>query len=300
MTLACNTIHFAGGGADIIAASGPLRSLLPPFGPPPYFIDDTSLNNGTGIAIGRGVTLDAGQVNTREWLVDHPFSWSTLAAKPENQYQYLTERIVAQATPVNITSGTIASQGAWDTLVNSATSANKITLAGGSGDVVLLRRTGDLTLSVNIDADTTLAGSGRKVILIVDGNLTINGTLTVSDGDFSLPGSGLLVVFAQNNITVAGTVGETTSGPNTGSDIRLENYPPHLEGIFYAGGTFDTGGGTNKLRIDGTVIGYSGVTIGRQYAGKDPGTYFMFRPDLTSSLYQVGLRRKIFQELVNP
>ena len=163
---------------------------------------------------------------------------------------------------------------------------------GPGGPVVLvgvMKRTGDLNLSGNIDIGS------RKVIILVDGNVYLNGNLNLTNG------SGFLAIFASGNIVVNSSVGETVY-----RDISPLVYStPHLEGIFFAQGMFDTGtiggaGVDRQLRVDGTVIGIGGVDLQRNAAGDYPAEYFNFRPDLTVTMNLVGLRRKMVQELVVP
>ena len=160
---------------------------------------------------------------------------------------------------------------------------------GPTVEVGLVKRAGDVTLSGNIDVGS------RKVIMLVDGNVTINGNVNLTDDQ------GFLAVIAGGNITVDAAVGEATY-----QSISPPGYAnPHLEGIFYAQGTFDTGtvggaGTDRQLRVDGTVIGMNGVSLRRNVSGVYPAEYFNFRPDLTVTLNQVGLRRKTTQEMVAP
>ncbi|MEK9200498.1 MAG: NBR1-Ig-like domain-containing protein [Patescibacteria group bacterium] len=121
-----------------------------------------------------------------------------------------------------------------------------------------------------------LSNNGRKVILIVDGSgtTTLNANITFSASGFGL-------ILAQGNIVLNSAV-------------------TALQGIYFAGNTFDTGAAANTLTVDGTVVGMGGVSLQRTGGGAGPSELFNFRPDFTMILNQLGLRRKIVQELVNP
>ena len=116
------------------------------------------------------------------------------------------------------------------------------------------KRTGDLLIDGNV---TVL---NKKVVLFVDGNLTINGDtrLASTTNDF-------FMIVAGGNITLNGT--------STAS----------LEGIYFADGIFDTGTGTTALATYGTVVTNGGITLARDLEGANPTTpaeTFVFAPEL--------------------
>lgn len=123
---------------------------------------------------------------------------------------------------------------------------------------------------------SSLSNSGRKVILMVDGpgTTTLNANITFSAAGFGL-------ILAEGNISLNSSV-------------------TALQGIYFAGNTFDTGAAANTLTVDGTVVGMGGVSLQRTGGGVGPSELFNFRPDYTMLLHNLGLRRKIVQELVNP
>lgn len=103
----------------------------------------------------------------------------------------------------------------------------------------------------------------RKVIVFVDGDLTINGPLTLNNG------TGFLMIIASGNISVDPSV--------TGS--------PSIEGLFVADGNFSTGnGGTNQFHLRGsvaTIYGSINLAPGRDLADdSSPAELFEYAPDL--------------------
>lgn len=181
-----------------------------------------------------------------------------------------------------MTSGDLA------TLATSGTSANRVSTTGG--DITILHRSGDLR---TVGGDINV-GNNRVLILVDNG--TGGGNFDINDRILLGPG-GFFAVIARGNITVAGSVGE----PTDDTDIDNPAYPHHIGGIYYAGGQFQTGSSIRQLKISGSVIGMTGVNLGtRTHIGQNPSVFVEFRPDLTFSLSQIGLRRKVFQELVGP
>jgi hypothetical protein len=97
--------------------------------------------------------------------------------------------------------------------------------------------------NITITADLNLS-AGRKVILFVDGNLTINGKISYSPTDaFFMP-------IVKGNIVIDPAV---TSAAGT----------PTLTGIFYSDGSFTTGAGTGPLSILGSVVSMGGINMER-------------------------------------
>ena len=243
-----------------------------------------------GTASGGGVNSTT--VNTQSWLVTGG-NWSSIVTRPENQFLSITERILARATAYDFAPAVI-DQATWVSLVDQADNdpAHIISLPGGD-QVVVMRRKGPLQLSGDIIVN-------QKVILIVDesaasaddGEVRMDGTVTLGLG----PPSGFLAILAKNDMVVEGTVGAA----GTDNPIDDPTYPGHLQGIFFSGGTFDTSSDVKQLKVEGTVIGIGGVTLGRTHEGQRPAEFFEFRPDLTFTLAQVGLRRKVMQELIGP
>ena len=101
--------------------------------------------------------------------------------------------------------------------------------------------------------------SNRKVILFVDGNLTINGNITLDDGE------GFFGVFVSGDIIISPTV---TS----------------LEGLYLTDTGFETGSlGPDldaPLLVRGSVASYGGMSLQRDLADdSSPAEIFEFAPD---------------------
>ena len=150
----------------------------------------------------------------------------------------------------------------------------------------MARHSGPLTIG-------PLDMTGKKLLLLVDGNVNIVGEIT----------NGFLAVLASNNISVNPSVG--TDALTMDVDVRPWNVPAHITGIFFAQGTFSTGHDTvaardRILKINGSVIGMTNVIMERNNVGRYPVEFFNFQPSLVTQLSEVGLRRKIVRELLNP
>ena len=122
-------------------------------------------------------------------------------------------------------------------------------------------RTGNLTMR----GEPTLAST--KVILFVDGNLTIDGHIDIT------PGTGFFMAIASGNITV-----------NPGVRNPVGGYD--LEGIFVADGNFVTasaGAGLDEaIQIRGMVAAYGAVDPNRDLPDNTqaPAEEFTYAPDL--------------------
>jgi len=127
-------------------------------------------------------------------------------------------------------------------------------------------------LNFNQELDFT----NKKVLILTEGSVDIHNNITIG-------GKGFFALIAKGGISVDGNV-------------------DRLDGIYYAGTTFDTGASATKLVVNGTVVGMGGVSLKRTYtdASNTPAENFYFRPDLTAMLNKLGLRRKIVQELGIP
>ena len=133
----------------------------------------------------------------------------------------------------------------------------------------------------------TLTLGDSKVVLVVDGNATINGTINVN------PGTGNFVLIARGDINISPSVG--SAGDPT---LRA----PDLEGIYFAKGTVNTGASaTLTLRIDGVVIGQTGVNLQRNIVSPTyPAEYFYSRPDLMLNVPKYVWKQNIQWQEVLP
>lgn len=112
----------------------------------------------------------------------------------------------------------------------------------------------------NLSIDSLLNLTTRKVILFVSGNLNINNEIWVADG------RGFFGTFVGGNINVGGTV----------TRVNV----PSLEGIYLTDGVFNTGIGTGKLFIRGSIATLDGINLQRDLADDtNPAEVFKYAPD---------------------
>lgn len=121
-------------------------------------------------------------------------------------------------------------------------------------------RDGDLTMQ----GEPTLGSD--KVILFVNGNLTIDGIIDLTRG------SGFFMAIVSGNITVDPDVRHPSAGE------------PELEGLFVANGNFISGsdGDDEQLHIRGMVTAYQQVQLDKNLSDNTttPSELFTYAPDL--------------------
>lgn len=293
---------FGVGGGDVISATGRLNSNMLQIDPPPYFMDNDALSLRPGMILGQ--SADSGMPwsypqlsSTTKWLSVINPSWD-LATKKDILYQSMADRLTAQATPVEVLDGNsdITTQAQWNLLVNSAADLahNRITLsniAGPNNTVVILRRKGNMVFDAPIDVtDGGVNNQNKKVVLLVDGDVIVNGNLNISNDN-----DGFFALLVGGSITINGNVGEPVY-----QDIRLPSFQPHLEGIFFAQTSFYTGSSDRQLRVDGSVVAMSRIFMNRSKKGNFPAEYFKFRPEYTNILSNLGVRRKYIKSVGAP
>jgi hypothetical protein len=134
---------------------------------------------------------------------------------------------------------------------------------------------GDLTLSGPIILGDT------KVVLFVNGDLNINSTISLNDG------RGFFLAIVDGDINVNANIGHAPVDVSTLVD-------PELEGLFFATGQFDTGGGGLQLYVRGSVAAMGrasgnpatfpdeGIVLRRDLLNNaaHPAEYFEYAPDL--------------------
>jgi hypothetical protein len=276
----------------MIAASGPISVKLPPIIPQPYLVlDDTQHIPGMVGSLGQSGNWSSSP-NSKAWKFNVN-DWTALLARPDNKFAGIREKITARVQNPVVLSGTVdAAQ-----LIYAIDHAPPTAKTPDDGIVILT--SGALTIQNNppITPIDLVDLGNRRALLVATGNVTINSGIIVSSGGF-------WGIITSGNITVSPNIGEHNT---QSADIADPHYPPHLVGIYYAQGIFDTGtthpgpgGYDSQLRIDGTVIGIGGVTLSRENAGPYPAEFFNFRPDLTVMLHHIGLRTKQIQELQMP
>lgn len=283
-----NTSWFsASGGGNLVAATGEIRSSIPTTTFLPYLIN--SENNYPGIAVARSF-LAGMSVNTQDWRYQITTPWdasgNNMLNDRENSYDGMKERVWVRTTPHSLTSVSL-DQTNFDNEYG-------LTAEFAGTGVRIMYTTGNLSIgSGNLNLD------GRRALIFVDGSVTLDGEITWDSAN-----PGFLAVIARGNISINPDVG--TDGLTMEVDVRPPSVPAHIMGIYYAQGVFSTGTyglpsvRDRILKIDGTVVGMSNVSLQRRNVGRYPVEFFNFQPGLVSKLSEVGLRRKVVQELLNP
>jgi hypothetical protein len=123
----------------------------------------------------------------------------------------------------------------------------------------------------------------RKVVLFVDGDLTINGNIN------SVPGQGLFLVIVFGDIRITATAG------------GAEDSGPHLEGVFYAQNTFITEAGANQLHLRGSVYA-NDYSLNRNLAdnSQDPAEIFEYGVDQVMAFPKDLTRKRLIWREVAP
>jgi len=289
---------FSAAGGSIVSGGGRVGTGIPINQAPPYtnpyFVDNAPMPL-PGIASGVGGawgTVTSANANVRQWLLSTPAnSWSQLLSDRENSYLGLKDKVLAKVTSIQTVGGTLDQAGMSTAIAAAIASGRQITTP--SGPVAVLGTSGSLTLTGDINL------GAAKAVLLVDGSVTVRGRVNLTDN------SGFLAVFAGGSISIDPLVG----------DLRtpVPPQPPLAPGVTYnfdiriPGTTAraDSTQADRQLRIEGSIIGMGqgvsrGVNLQRENEGPYPSEYVVFRPDQTAVLHQLGLRRKVTQELVNP
>jgi hypothetical protein len=140
----------------------------------------------------------------------------------------------------------------------------------------------------------TVGGANSGAIIFADGTVTLAGNIGPGD-----PASGFLAVLSRDNMTVNFLPALVTPTPDAEPyqfDTADDAYAPELTGIFYAEGVFSTGAVPGQLKINGSVAGLGGVTLGRLSKGPYPAEFVKFNPRMTAIMLEIGLRRKVYFE----
>lgn len=298
-------------GGDITAASGPLDMYAPPEDPPDGLPDPLLILNGepyptgtpagvpgiiygTGWGTGNIGSINPNRISSTGWRADVTPGWGSITPgggsgmldKLENKFPAIRMRVVSQAESFPVTTD-IVNQSALTGFIDGTTAVNKV------DGVAVLEREGDITFD-NGGAATPINLENRQAILFVNGNVVINSPITLSN-------TGVWSVIASGNITIADGIGTARSDvfPYQ-ANLSLTTHPADIVGVYYAGGILSTGVSDLQLKIDGSIIGMQGVTMGRTSLGAFPAEFVHFNPRITKILRDVGLRRIVRQELVAP
>jgi len=283
----------ASGGGNLVAAAGRIQSKLPPS----TYLMHNAEGDFPGIAIANswaGSAVTSSNVNSQHWRYTiAPPGWgdagNRFLSERENLYLGMWDRIKPRVEPLNASATNLVGPGIFGVLLSSS-GGHKLNIDAGV-DVAVMHWTGNLTIDVG-----GLDVGANKVLLLVDGNVTINGPITWSDS-----AGGFMAILAQGNITIDPAVGQT--GSANVIDIRSPAVPADLKGIYYAQGVVSTGHGVGEdklLKVEGTVVGMGGVNLERVNKGVNPVEFFQFRPDLSEFLGRIGLRRRVINQLLNP
>ncbi len=301
-------------GGDVAAGSGEFSMYLPPDNPPDGFavppdprlilrgepvtsptpLGLPGMAFGSGWGVGNVGSSDPDRISIRNWRADISPGWgpithgggSGMLDKLENKFPSIRMRVVSQATSIPVAAATV-NQAQLTGIIDAAVAGNKV------DGVTVLEREGDITFD-NGGATTALDLGSRQAILFVDGNVMINSPITLTN-------TGVWSVIASGNITVADGIGYARSDVFPYQENLADpTTPANLTGVYYAGLVFSTGAGELQLKIDGSIIGMGGVTLGRTSLGAYPAEFVHFNPRITKILRDVGLRRIVRQELLEP
>ncbi len=115
-------------------------------------------------------------------------------------------------------------------------------------------------------------GIDKKIIILINGNLTIDKRITVDESE-----NGFLAFIVSGSITIDSSLGNNPAAPGTRDRSNIE-------GVFICDGTFNTSLGDNgKERFVGEGIFVAGgFNFGRDledYNGEIAAELFVFRPD---------------------
>lgn len=218
-------------------------------------------------------------------------------------YLSLANPLKAPGVPITTTGSTITGSGFISQLSNSpvARSPMSYTLAQNREDYAYfaaLVNLGPSTATELLNLDTLptptnqtglyylsgtqtitnpLNASGllqKHAIIFVDGNLNINATIS------QLPSSGFLAFIVNGNINVNPSLG-TPVAPNGTVDPMTE---AHLEGVFVADQSLNTGTSNKLLVGEGIFVGWGGIQIGRDFQSEannsNPAFLVRYRPQL--------------------
>ena len=126
--------------------------------------------------------------------------------------------------------------------------------------------------------------AGETIVILVDGNLSIRRKIRVEEGGF-------LMFIVSGDIEINSNV-NSTDGQGA------------VEGIYVADGTFSTGEADTKLIVEGTFVGWTGVSLQRDFDSTQNNTeaaeVFRYRPDLVVNVPIYLSRPNILWQEVAP
>ncbi|OGY15007.1 MAG: hypothetical protein A3A58_00540 [Candidatus Blackburnbacteria bacterium RIFCSPLOWO2_01_FULL_41_27] len=268
---ACSAGKICQAGACIIAAwwqvkdadlisQGDIRSTIPSSA---YKLIDDGEGGYPGIAAYSGtISVGSGTLSSKDWMAN-------ITPSPYTGRKYDYEYFTGSVPPEVFTDPKYAIDATIN--VSQLKNENKQRPDGYFWNY----RNGDLSTNSN------LIEMSEKVILIVNGNLTIGNNITVENG------VGFFGAIVKGNLTLDPQI----SHPNN----------PSLEGIFLTDGVFATGAGSGRLYLRGSVIAWGGVNLQRDLGGNNSTTaaeYFEYAPDLLMTFPRELLRKgKVWREI---
>lgn len=263
----CPAVSWWQSGDGSIFTQGNLQSIIPASCVAPTCINTLIQDGGgiPGIAIGGAsgaLQTGTGTVSSKDWFAKSPMNGRI----PD--YDSFVSLI-----PASIVS-TIPPLGAGTTCNGADFNSG----GSSSGGYSWYRHPRDLAINGDVNLN-----AGRKVILFVDGNLTINGKISYN------PANSYFMPIVKGNITV-------------GSTVTTPKGTPTLTGIFYCDGHFDSGAGAVPLSVLGSVVAKGGVTLQRDLGGignRDASAEnFTISPDLMLNYPgALSFKRPIWREV---
>lgn len=234
---------------DLISNGGVNVSLAPST----YLL--SPLNSTEGVVVYNGaLNLDAGQVSQPQWTALNGGIGGVV------NYQDLRDRVPSTAT-VTAVSGAVSSS------TFSGASSSGYSWYESSG---------------NLNITNLTIPAGRKVVLFVNGNVTITGPIAVTNLNNSF-----FMVIASGDITVNTGVGSSDPTSTT----------PTITGIFF-GNRFVTSSGNQRINVLGTVATTNGVILQRDTQSANPSESFTFSPELIFNYPPaLGIKRAFWKEV---
>jgi hypothetical protein len=260
-----------GGGTGKISCTIPAKCVDPDCDP--ALITPTSLGTLTpGIVVAKG-TVDDGPGGRSAPPLDENLTvtGNTFSAIPFASYDYdYFEKKASIAAPKSIS----ANIGSYLDLTSADSKYGQYYWNKVSGDAQI---TGPIDIASN------------KIVLLVNGNLTINGSVHLDNGQ------GFFMAVVSGNINVSSSV----KGPQESPPV------PDLEGIYFANGTFYTGSAgvasDAQLHVRGSVVAGS-FSLQRDLPNNSvtPGELFEYGPDQVMMFPSLLSRNQVIWREVAP
>lgn len=233
--------------------------------------DQSSTAETDGFAVAGSGIIDAnGYLNERGPTIA---SSNTNKTRYNERYEFFYRNSGLGLSPTNDFSGS-------ETDIQKPTyNANKIAYF----------QSGDVTLQ-----SPWSVASGESYVIFIDGNLTLADGDGLSDQLIDVAPGGFLGFIVSGDITIASSLGNVT----------LTNTTPNVEGVFIADGEFTieskgtAAGGDDRIVLEGSYIGWSGVSLNRDFSdggsrssenNDKPVEIFIYRPDFVVNMPDILL-----------